>query len=94
MFEKLIHEGPTNLPPSSQDGIIDVGRVHRNWQITFIFSRAGYSSVYGVYGVGKLALATNVVYYPPGQFEGQFFLDGELKSAVKNDGCFLVPMQR
>lgn len=90
----LEHEGPTNLPPSGQDGIISVEGLHRDWGSRFIFSCPGHSNVYGFYSVGKMGLAERVTYLPPGPLEGEFILDGNLTSAFQSNGCFLVKMPR
>jgi hypothetical protein len=44
--------GPTNLPPSSDDGIIVVNGVRKNKGCKFIFSKNGYAKVYGFYRTG------------------------------------------
>jgi hypothetical protein len=88
------HEGPTNLPLTSQDGNISVGGLHRYWTSSFIFSCPGYSNVYGIYSLGELGLAERVRYFPPGPFKDEFFLEGKLTSASLSNGCFLIPMQK
>src|SRR5271154_5504733 len=57
MFRTMIHDGPINLSASHENGIIEVGAVHRNWVSTLIFSCPGYSNVYGSYTGGSLTLA-------------------------------------
>src|SRR5207302_9601841 len=93
-YFRLEHEGPTNLPPSWQDGIIRIEGVHRYWGSRFIFSCPGYSNVYGFYSVGRLGLAESVTYLPSGPLEDEFILEGKPTSASLSNGCFLIPMPK
>jgi len=89
------HEGPTDLPPSGEDGLINVGELHRNWSGSFIFACPGYANVYGEFtSKGKLILAEKIEYFPPGKLEGQFYLKGDMTSAPQSNGCFLVKMSK
>lgn len=53
------HRGPKSLPPSKDDGIITVPGVHEAWNTSFVFTRAGFVTLYGVYGSHELSLAEN-----------------------------------
>ena len=91
----LKREGPTNLPPTVQDGLITVGDLHRNWSSSFIFACPGYSNVYGeLTSKGKLILADKVEYYPSEKFAGQFYLKEGLVPASQSNGCFVVPLPK
>jgi len=94
MFQQLKQEGPTNLPPSRQDGTIVVGGLHTWWSSDLIFSCPGYSNVYGQYGSGILCLARRMRYFPPGPLQEQFILEGGVRVAEKSSGCFVVEMQK
>ena len=94
MFRPLTHYGPTNLPISGQDGQIEVRSLHKNWLSTFVFSCPGYPNLYGRYSGGVLNVGTNVLYYPPGQLDGEFRLQGDTETAVKSNGCFVVPLPK
>jgi len=94
MFQTLKQEGPTNLPPSGPDGVVAVAGLHRWWTNDFIFSRPGYSNVYGGYGSGGLTLGQSMRHFPPGPLQDQFILEGSMKAAVKSNGCFLVEMPK
>jgi hypothetical protein len=88
------HEGPTNLPPSGDDGLIRVGELHRNWSSYFIFSCPGYSTVYGEFtpSRGQMIVADEIKYFPPGRFAGEFYLKGNMTSTSQSNGCFVVPL--
>jgi hypothetical protein len=94
MLETLKQEGPTNLPPTGPDGMICVSGLHRWWTSEFIFVCPGYSNIYGLYGSGRLSLAEMKSPFPPGPLQDQFILEGNLKSAQKSNGCFLVEMRK
>jgi hypothetical protein len=47
------HFGPTNLPPSTDDGVVVVRGVHKKRVSTFDFSRQGYRSVQYAYAGGR-----------------------------------------
>ena len=94
MFQELKQEGPTNLPPTGLDGVIKVSGLHRWWSSDFIFSRPGYSNVYGLYGTRGLTLSGQLRRFPAGRLQDQFYLEGNLVVADKSNGCFLVEMQK
>jgi hypothetical protein len=94
MLEKLKQEGPTNLPPTGSDGTIKVKGLHHWWASEFIFSRSGYSNLYGYYDTRGLMLGGEVNYFPQGQLQDQFYLKGNVKTADKTNGFFIVEMQR
>src|SRR5690349_7267506 len=67
-------EGPTNLPPSGEDGVITFGKLHQGWTSYFVLACPGYSNVYGCFPVrGKLHMAKEISYFPPGRFAGEFY---------------------
>lgn len=94
MFQALKQEGPTNLPPSAADGVIRVVGLHRWWTSDFIFTRPGYSNVYGGYVSGRLSLAEAMRHFPPGPLQDQFILQGQSRVAEKTNGCFIVEMHK
>ena len=94
MFRPLTHYGPTNLPPSGQDGLIEVRGLHQNWLSTFVFSCPGRSNVYGRYSEGVLNVGKNVVYYPPGELDGEFRFSGDAETAIKTNGCFVIAIPK
>jgi hypothetical protein len=92
MFRPVTHFGPTNLPPSDQDGLIEVRSFHRNWLSAFVFSSPGYSTVYGTYAGGYLNFGTNVTHCTNGIFATEFLFNDDPKMATKSNGCFIVSM--
>lgn len=88
----LASYGPTNLPPSGQDGVIHVHGLRRNWTSRFVFTHPGYSNVYGIYSRGGLGLDERVWDAGEGRFTGQFTLEGKLATASLSNGCFVVPL--
>jgi hypothetical protein len=90
----LASYGPTNLPPSGEDGVIHVGGLRRNWASRFVFTHPGYSNVYGIYSRGGLGLAERVWDAGEGRFKGQFTLEGKLATASLSNGCFVVPLPK
>jgi hypothetical protein len=95
MLQTIIHEGPTNLPPSGPNGIIALGGLHHWWTSEFVFTFPGYSNVYGEYqalafGSGHLRLADAMQPISRGVLQDQFFLEGHVKEAVKTNGYFLI----
>jgi hypothetical protein len=95
MFQRIAHTAPTNLPPSGQEGLIEVRGIYRTWNSQFVFSLPGYSTVYGhYYSGGDLNLSTQVSRIPSGLFAGEFYLEGKLEAVGKTNGCFLVRMQK
>ena len=89
----LASYGPTNLPPSGQDGVVEAVGLQRNWVSSFVFTHPGYSNVYGIYSGGKLGLAERVSGLE-GRFKGQFILEGKLATASLSNGCFVVPLPK
>jgi hypothetical protein len=85
------HFGPTNLPPSKEDGIIIIDGIHRTKLNEFIFSRNGYAPVYGVdsHSIFGRADRTNSVSVPHG-----FVPDGPLDNVRPTNGFIIVQMQR
>jgi hypothetical protein len=62
------HFGPTNLPPSMEDGIIVVGGIYKGKASRFIFSRDCYAPVYGIYYEDSMARADHIypdIFKPP-----------------------------
>jgi hypothetical protein len=94
MFLPVTHYGPINLPSSDQDGLIELHSFHRNWLSAFVFSRAGYSTLYGTYAGGYLNFGTNVTFCTNGIFATEFLFNDDPKMAVKSNGCFLLPMPK
>lgn len=85
------HTGPTNLPPSGEDGVITVPGLHETWASCFVFSRPGYATAYGAYCRGALSLAgrINSLHTDTG-----FILEGPLAVSRATDGLVPVPMKR
>ena len=63
------HFGPTNLPPSTGDGVVVVHGVHKRRVSTFDFSRPGYQSVEYAYAGGRFGRenGTNSIVTPSGE---------------------------
>jgi hypothetical protein len=81
--------GPTNLPPSNQDGVIRVDKLNTHMGSRFIFSCPGYAPVYALYCDGSMALAGRVSFLP----RNEFVLEGNLVSVGPTNGYFLVQME-
>lgn len=94
MFQTLKQEGPTNLPSSGPDGIINVAGLHKWWTSEFVFTCSGYSNVYATYEGRRLVSSEEMHHFPSGQLQDQFMLSGDLKIAEKSNGCFLIEMQK
>ena len=94
LFQPLDQEGPTNLPPSGREGTIVIGRLHRGWSSELIFSSPGYSNVYAHYSTGSLSLAGRMKYFAPGPLQDQFILEGNVTTADKSNGWFLIEMRK
>jgi len=92
IFRPVTHLGPTNLPLSNQNGLIEVRSIHRNWLSAFVFFTPRYSTVYGTYAGGYLNFGTNVTYCTNGIFATEFLFNGDPKMATKSNGCFIVSM--
>ena len=89
----LASYGPTNLPPTREDGIVEAVGMRRNWSSSFVFTHPGYSNVYGGYSRGTLTLAERT-HALEGRFKGQFILEGKLTTAFLSNGCFVVPLPK
>lgn len=95
MFLHIAHYGPVKLPPSDQDGMIEIKGIRRTWESHFIFSCPGYSNIYGsFYTGGSFYLSDHISYFPPGPLEGEFHLEGKPQTAVESNGCFIVAMPK
>ena len=95
MFLHIAHYGPVKLPPSGQNGVIEVKGVRRTWESHFIFSCPGYSNVYGSYSSGgSFYLSKQISYFPLGPLEGEFRLEGKPETAAESNGCFLVTLSK
>ena len=84
------HYGPTNLPPSQENGVINIRGLHPTWSSRFIFSCCGYSNVYAICSGDTLTLADQITSLPG----DQFILEGPLTSITPSNGCFIIPMPR
>jgi hypothetical protein len=86
----VYHAGPTNLPPSGSDGIIELAGVRESWRSSLVFSKAGYATVYGSYGDSELTLApaTNAV-----ATYGPFIIKGPFSVVRPTNGFFIVTMK-
>jgi hypothetical protein len=82
------HYGPTNLPPSTESGVVKIRKVKGRCVSRFIFSHAGYGNVYGIYssGILNLGTATNSL------SDDHFILNGNFVSVGASNGCLLVEM--
>ena len=85
------HNGPTNLQPSTGEGIVTVGKVHPRWVGRFEFTAPGYTQRYGMYSRGGLALGTKTNANIRGE---RFVLEGPVTTAASSNGTFTVPMSR
>jgi hypothetical protein len=91
----LEQEGPMDIPISGNDGLISVGNLHRNWTSIFIFTCPGYSNIYGEYtSRNKMILADKIEYFPAGGLSGQFYLTGNMTSALASNWCFVIPLHK
>ena len=86
--------GPTNLPPSREDGAVTVVELRPFWTSRFIYTCPGYSNVYGIYNRGALGLAERVSDPGEGRFKGQFILEDNVMAACLSNGCYVVPLPR
>ncbi len=94
MFAKSLSSGPSNLPPSGDDGVIKIAGLHKNWSTRFTLKCTGYSNVYGDYsGMYGLGLSGRITDFDD-EYKGQFILEGKLTGGVLTNGCFLIPMQK
>lgn len=81
--------GPTNLPPSSQDGVVVVKGVYKKKTSRLIFSRNGYATVYAGYSRGVLTRAGSL---DPRLRDGEFALSGELTLVPPTNGFITIQM--
>jgi|ERR1035437_6737670 hypothetical protein len=85
-----LHEtGPTNLPPSGDNGVIKISAVHRDWANRLVLARSGFRTVYGGYTGGQLWLSETVRWFPGGVSQ----MVEPVTEAASTNGCFLAPMQ-
>lgn len=80
--------GPTNLPPSSDLGLITIPNVHKHWANTLVFSKPGYRTVYGNYIDSKVWLSIRMHTFS----DNENVLDDPMTQAALTNGCFVVPM--
>ena len=83
--------GPTNLQPSTKEGLVTVGEIHPKWVGRFKFNYPGYAPLYGIYSGGSLSLGTKTKANVRGE---RFVLEGPVTSAPSSNGVFTVPMSR
>ena len=80
--------GPTNLPTTTENGIVQVENLNTNWGSTFTFTRSGYSSVYAFYGNEHLTVAKQVKV----DTIGGFIFNGNFSVINSSNGFFVVKM--
>src|SRR5439155_21861300 len=85
------HYGPTNLPPSGDDGTIAVLGLHPKRVSKFTFRRSGYTTVYAAYSRGMLTLAESTNPAVPAPL---FVFQGPVSAAAKTNNVFIVDMPR
>jgi hypothetical protein len=84
------HEtGPTNLPPSGDDGLVTISGVHEHWSNRFSFSCSGYRTIYGRYHSGIVRISDRLLSFPRGTSQ----LDAPCVEAAEK-GRFLIYMHR
>jgi len=84
--------GPTNMPPSSDNGVITITQVHEKWFSRFILSHSGYATTYGIYYRGTLNLAQRIKSEPLPQ--DIFLLEQPITKVGATNGYFTVPLPR
>ncbi len=84
------HYGPTNLPPSSEDGVVVVRGIYTKKTSRFIFSREGYSTVYALYSRRALTKAEGL---DPINRDTEFILSGDLTLVTSTNGLITVEMR-
>jgi hypothetical protein len=87
---RLYQTGPTNLPPSGRDGVITIGGVHKQWSNNLIFSRPGYTTLYGNYNDARLWWTERMTPFPRGGFK----LEKPFTEAVSSNGYLIIRMQK
>src|SRR2546421_3140493 len=93
MFQTLKQEGPTNLPPSGDNGTITIKGLRHWWESEFIFTCTGYSNVYGFYDT-SMRLAPRIQPLPMIGVPDYFLLPGDVTMASKSNGVFLIEMPK
>jgi len=83
--------GPTNLI-SGEEGTITVGKIHKKWSSRFVFSRAGYKTIYGIYYRDTLEFSQRIKPSPLPQ--DRFILEDPRIYTPLTNGCFLIPMPK
>jgi hypothetical protein len=84
--------GPTNLPLSSDSGVITIKGVHKRRVGRFILSHPGYATIYGVYSTGYFDLSKGIRPSPLPQ--DRFVLEEPTVTVGPSNGCFLVEMPK
>ena len=82
------HFGPTNLPPSTENGVVVVNGPHKYAASRFIFSRDGYAPVYGIYYNDSMACAEHI--YPA--LIGGFNITAPVSYVSPTNGVIVVRM--
>lgn len=82
--------GPTNFI-SRPDGSVTIDQVHEKWASRLIFSRPGYSTVYGIYYRGNLKIAERIMRPPLPQ--DRFILEGYRSLILSSNGIFVIKMK-
>jgi hypothetical protein len=78
-----------------KDGLVLLKNLHRNWSSSFIFESPGYSNAFAeLTSKGKLILAEQINYFPPGQYAGEFYFTGKGAFAAISNRCFIIPLQK
>jgi hypothetical protein len=83
------HFGPTNLPPSGNNGIILVPGIRSNCANRLILARDGYATVYAGYWEGALAYGEN-----HSTLDGVEMLEQPLSLTRQTNGFISVPMRQ
>jgi hypothetical protein len=85
------HFGPTNLPPSGEDGVVVVRGIYRGKQNRFIFSKSEYATVYGIYSMGRRFSESNQTNSIAG-WDG-FILEEPLTGITPTNGVIVIRMK-
>jgi hypothetical protein len=81
--------GPTNLPPSSEDGSVTIHGVH-GWANSLIFSHPGYVTLYGNYNDSKLWLGEELDVITT----NATLIKAPVVEAQNTNGYYLIPMAK
>jgi hypothetical protein len=84
--------GPIDLPPSNDKGIITISQSHKKMIGRLTLAQTGYLTSYGVYSGGSLSLSQEI--QPPPFPQDLFMLDDEQTAVEHSDGTFVVRMLR